>query len=418
MKLLLVDFARRLWGLYLLTFLMLSMIEAGLMEAGPHARGEFLLVGLFTVPWWLDLARGPTSVTATLPLSRKTLGLFYFVLAVCVPVILLMLGIAIATQVFNPSIIFSWTDFVFVAFAALVVAGAICLLLSFLLAKVVVEEGSHSLLLTGFWVVWWPAIWGGMMYHSKLETICRGPWAWIGLISLGLPVTAWAFIRSEKLIIGRARNRSSSVPKARKAILPARPSAVRLSGPFGLIAERIRGGFVAAVILALLVVFYKWNTEQDVTWIWMGLLMGGIPIFGGLRLLRTLPLSTNQLALWLLLMPLCTLAPVFLVFAAVPVFSPGSFSPPRVASLLFLAIATSSLANGFGIRFGFAGGYTCVMLLGLCGMVVAHSVPIAGIPAVVGWLLGMALYCVGFFLIRHALCSSDSYQARKETIFS
>jgi hypothetical protein len=103
---------------------------------------------------------------------------------------------------------------------------------------------------------------------------------------------------------------------------------------------------------------------------------------------------------------------------AVPVFVPGSFSTPRVASLLILAAGAGSLVNGFSVRFGLAGGLGSATLFLLLFIAAAGWMPEGGLPAIVGWLLGLPLFCLGFFRIRHALRSSDSYQARKDTIFS
>ncbi len=413
MKLLLVDFMRRWWGLYLLIFLAAGLADALMMSGLPHSRGGFLMVGFFAIPWWFDLARGFASVTTTLPLSRKALGLHSFFLAVCLPVILLLSGIVVA-QVFSAAIVFSWTDFVFVTLGALLMAAASCVCFSVFAAS----STENSMVLGTIWAIYLSAFIGSMAYH-KVENLARSSWICLGFVALGLPVIARAFVGSEKLMITCARNRPGSPSNSRKAVRSATISAFHLSGPFGLVVERFRGGFVVALIFALFIVVGKWKPAAELT-TWMGLFIfaGFCPWRSGLRLLRTLPLSTNQFALWLLLEPLCFLAALFLVLVAVPVIVPWGISPSRVASLLILVAGAGSLVNGFMVGFGLAGGYISMVLFMLFFVAASSAVPKTGLPAIIGWLFGLALFCLGFFLMKHWLRSSASYQPRKATILS
>jgi len=406
MKLLLVDFFRRWWGFYLFIFVLVCVTESLFLWLEADARISLVFVGLFTIPLWFDMQRRTGSVTMTLPISRKTLALFDFFLSVCVPVALIMLVNAISTQVFNRTIVFSWTDFAFTVFGALVVAGAICLLASFLPVK-----WAEFAMLT-----WVPAMLAGMAIQS-LESFCHGPLIWLAFIILGLTVNTWAFIRSGKLIFVRMRYLPPQSTTTRKTISPVSPMTGGRFGMGFLIPESVIGGSILTLLYVALIFVSNWNSDQNlifcvilpiaVAWRWVGL-----------RLLRTLPLSTNQLALWLIMTPLCILIPLFIVCVADSVFVPGNFPPSFVASLLFLAAGAGSLGNACGVRYGAGGSLASCVLFPLFFVAAAGWVPATGLPAMVGWLLGSVLFVLGYFLMRRWLRTSESYQARKATMFS
>ena len=166
--------------------------------------------------------------------------------------------------------------------------------------------------------------------------------------------------------------------------------------------------------LAFLLIFKIRIGEDSLFWTYLFLFgaMGTTNLLrGGMRLLRSLPLSAGQLALAVLLMPMLGILGVIVGVATIQWISLGHFPTHYSASFLIPMAGAVCASFSLIVRFG---GIGCVLAMPLAmsaSVVIFETVAHANWPTAFWWLLGLGLMASAFFLNRHWLRCSESYRA-------
>jgi hypothetical protein len=408
MKLIMADFMRRWWGVYLLAALFVGMIDAVMdLKAGS------IFVGIFMVPFAFELGRRPVGVLATLPVRRKTVALSYWCLAVLLPVLLMAGTMALVVLLF-PSVAFSWKSAATILFSSLALTGAsYCSFTGISLDETGSDPGDFLMML--FMGLWFPATVFGGFLPTFFEITEQNPVAYLSAALLGLILTALGYSRSEKLVCGRPRKRpggaQTSAPASRQIPAP-KPGMARFGGV--LFAQARFGFFLGLFCPAFLLIFRMRFGEGQFFWPWLfafcTLASAGL-LSGGARLLRSLPLSAGHLAWTLLFLPISGILGVIAALGMLEFVFPGHFFAPSPCSFLIPMAGAVCFASSLFLPFGGRGDRFAVLPLAmLASFVIFDTVENARWPSVFWWLLGLSLIVAAFFLNRHWLRSSHSYR--------
>ena len=399
MKRIIVDFLRRWWRGYLLAVLFVGGMAAKGLKA------SFIFVGIFMLPFAFELGRRPFGVMTTLPVSRRTIALSYWRLAVLLPVLLMTGSVALVGLFFHSSGI-SLKDVAMILFGSLAFAGsAFCLFTFVPQDKGFGEHGGDSL------VFYFGTLWFCSFMFSKVTT--HSPVVYIaGLI--GLLLTVLGYVRSEILVTGRARKRPGGgqyLVRTRERISSPRPVMARFGGVF---FDVVQAGFLFGLLYSGSLLVLKLPICDDTFVLAYMFAFGGIASFrllrGGMRLLRTLPLSTGQLALRLSLMPLFGVLPSIAGLAIIQWIKLGQSPIHDLATLVIPCAGTVCIACSFIVPFHKAGNIIAMLLAPSASAVIVKTVSNVKWPAAFWWLLGLCLMAGAFFLNRHWLRSSYSYR--------
>jgi hypothetical protein len=408
MKQIMEDFWWRWWEAYLLAVLFVGAVAA-LMGLG----ASFPFVGVLMLPFMFELGRRPLGVMMTLPASRRTIALSYWCLAVFWPMLLMTGSVTLARLLLHSSVI-SVKDVALLLFASLIFAGSSFCFCTFALQD---RRGNYQESFLGSWVTFWFCPTMFILFLPELFAVTT-PSTIIYLAALvGLPLTVWGYLRSEKLLVGCP----SKHPVGGRPFVPApepipsrQPGVARFGGVF---FDAARRAFLFGLgCTALSLVFHARLTEDN-EFFWPFLLAyGGIGfvtlLSGGTRLLRSLPLSVGGLAMNLLLLPILGLLASVAGVATLQCFNMVHLLTRDSATFLIPMTGAICFASSFRVRYsGFLSGSSIAMALGgLAALVIFHTVADAKWPAAFWSLLGLLLMVAAFFLNRHWLRSSYSYR--------
>ncbi|HEX3717474.1 MAG TPA: hypothetical protein VH595_05850 [Verrucomicrobiae bacterium] len=354
MKLIIVDFLRRWWGGYLLAVLFVDSLEAINSKLG------LLFACILILPCAFEGSRGSFGVLRTLPVSRRSVTASFWFLAVVLPVLLITASAGLVS-VFFPSSSNPVNNVTLIFFGSI---GCLA--------------GSAGLLLV-FWRGWWV---GELLIGWTPK--CSGR----GQISVGAPDR----VRSLK------------------------PKIARFGGVyFDLVWRWFLAGAVYAAIMS------HWNNaEADFSGMYFFALVGAGSSevsFGGLRLLRSLPLSVEQLALNLLLIPVFSILCAIAGMAAIQRLGLGHLPIHDPVSLLITLTGITCLACSFTVLFSGRDGHILAYILTMGGVVGISSIVVYTKWSPIFWgLIGICLMGMAFCLNRRWLRCSASYRAPKESL--
>ncbi len=408
MKLILLDFLRRWWGGYLLAALFL-----GTMAAVMDLSAGSVIVGFFMVPFAFELGRRPVGVMTTLPVSRKTVALSYWCLAVLLPVLLMAATFALVVLLF-PSVAISWKSAAMILFVSLAVTGSSYCLFTFISFEVTGNDPGAFLVML-IMGLWFPAtVFGGFlpMFFDMTE---QEPVAWLRAGLLGLILTTLGYSRSGKLVCSRPRKRpggAQSPASASRRIPSPKPGMARFGG---VLFAQARFGFLLGLFCPAILRICKMRVGEDhFFWPWLfafcTLASAGL-LSGGARLLRSLPLSAGHLAWILLFLPISGILGVIAALGILEFVFPGHFFAPSPCSFLIPMAGAVCIASSLFLPFGGRGDRFAVLPLAmLASFVIFDTAENARWPSVFWWLLGLSLIAAAFFLNRRWLRSSHSYR--------
>jgi len=407
MKQIIMDFLRRWFGAYLLAVLFVAAMLVALdLEAG------FTFVGILMLPFAFELGRRPFGVMVTLPVSRRIIAVSYWCVGVLLPV-LLMAGIVALDALLFRSFAVSSKSATLILFGSLAFAGSGFCLFTFI-SQDDRESNPGNFLVICLGTLWFLSTMYGIFHQRVLNVTLKSPVVYIvGLI--GLLLTVLGYVRSEKLVAGRARKRPDGKQhfvRTRERITSPRPGMARFGGVF---FDVVRSGFLMGLLYAGLLLVFKLRISVDNFVLAYVFAFGGLMSFGllsgGMRLLRSLPLSVGQLALRLSLMPLLAILGIIAGLAVIQWIKPVQFLIHYPASLMFLCAGAVCVANSFMVRYsGRDGLYLAMLFAALASAVIFNTVSNVKWPAAFWWLLGLSMMAGAFFLNRHWLRSSYSYR--------
>jgi hypothetical protein len=221
----------------------------------------------------------------TLHVSRRTIALSYWSLAVLLPVLLMAVAIALEVLLF-PRFAVSLENAALMLLGSLLFAGSFHCLSTVRCMTPTVVTGILTIIF----------LMSERFQKTHGWVICLA-----GLT--GLFLTILGYLRAEKLVSGPVREKSMQPPgKTQKNIPPAK--LARFNGAF---LSTVGNNVLAGLLVATFVLFFKSNNHGDhLFWPFMFAFSGTMSctlLRGQMRLLRSLPLSTKQLAAMLSLMP-------------------------------------------------------------------------------------------------------------------
>ena len=406
MKQIIADFLRRWWGGYLLAVLFVAAVSVAM-----DLEGGFTFVGILMLPFAFELGRRPVGVLAALPVSRKTIALSYWRLAVLLPV-LLMAGIIALDALLFRSFAVSWKSAAMILFGSLAFAGSgFCLFTFISQDDREGNPGDFSVICLGS--LWFCSVMFSIFRSTFLDVKTQSPVVYlVGLI--GLLLTVWGYSRSEKLVFGRAMKRPGGgrlSVQAPKRIPSLKPRMARFGGVY---FDVVWSAFLFGLVFPIFLLLFKTPTSEHQNF-WLCLFMYGamgsaMLLYGGLRLLRSLPLSTSQLALALLLMPLFSILAGIAGLAVMQWINLGHFLSRDSATFLIPMTGAICIASSLIVPFGGNGKILAMLLALMASLVIFATISNVHWPAAFWWLLGFSLMLAAFCLNRHWLRSSYSYR--------
>jgi hypothetical protein len=399
MKNIIADFLRRWWWCYLILFFLVTLCTA----ADPRTSAEF--VCFLVLPFAFELWRSPVKAMTTLPVSRRTIALSYWSLAVLLPVLLMSAIIALEILLFH-SVAISLKNAVVMLFGSLLFVGSFYCYLTSIPPHDKTRDRNDSP------QVFCCILCMNMALFASRFFLYAKKHGWIIYLAglTGLFLTILGYLRAEKLVSGPVGEKRMQPPgKTQKNIPPAR--VARFGGVFlNIIWIGILMGFLVATWARI------FNSSGNALSFFYALALGSVfpvALFGGqLRLWRSLPLSTRQLAAILSLMPLASVLAMLAGLAIVWWIVPGRFlNVFFVFSCTMSMVGAICIASSFAVPFGEADlGWVLAYLFAI---VIINIIPYTHWPAAFWWLLGLSLILASYFLNRHWLRSSASYRPRK-----
>ena len=414
MKRIILDYLRRWWVAYPINLITLPFVGGIAALVGPEGSLSFVLLFIlpFMLPFTFELGRRPVGVMMALPVSRKVVALSYWCIAVLLPALLMAGTVALAGLLF-PSASISSKSVAEILFGSLAFAGSSFYSFTLFLPD---QKGSDpdKFMAILVWALFIPAaiLIGSYLFPLRSVTT-RSPadflWG-----SLGLFLTVWGYLRSERLVSGRTRKRpggGQQPARVSKRILTPKPCMARFGGLFFEVARR---GFLFVLIYTT-VVLALGKPGRGPNFFWPLLIafgtMGSVALLSsGMRMLRSLPLSSGRLALTLLLMPLASILGMIAATAIAQWITRGHFLGADSAIFLIPMAGIVCITSGLAIRYGKDGPIIAMGLAMLSSLVLAGAVSAAHWPAAFWCLLGLCLMVAAFFLNRHWLRSSYSYR--------
>lgn len=203
---------------------------------------------------------------------------------------------------------------------------------------------------------------------------------------------------------------------------PKRRHEFRRSSPAwrdlaALFFDVVRDGFVFGLLFPIiLVLIFKIDLGEDrdeyaIFWPWLVAATGNkVLLGGGVRLLRTLPLSTGRVALILVLMPLCSIMAISAALGMIQCVSPGRFFDHHWLSFVIPCAGAVCIASSLQVYFGKNGFPISMFLAILASVVISETVSNVKWPVAFWWGLGLCLIAAAFFLNRNWLRCSASYR--------
>ncbi|MBC8009737.1 MAG: hypothetical protein H7067_06545 [Burkholderiales bacterium] len=329
MKRIVLDhFHRRAWVFVLGALVQLVL---GWSLAYFDARGEQnplavfqAQIGLFmgAVLLSMDLNRGITRTLATLPLTPREIGRAWWLATVAIPApvfsALLVLG-ALAHHVVYPDIAIHWDKLAGSALKLLLILGAAFTIVLKLPSHPAEGRGWQRLLNLSTGAAWALLFGGGLLLFQDLGD---SPYRLVPLLTVGVALTVIGWFRAEHFMLGRATAR----PVTHNTT--SRPGPPHRADGLGGLPLLLRDGFVRAFLYSLTLLacmallpalqgrLTSWSqvlkhasyASHHLSWFVAFFFL--IPSLQQLRLLRSLPLSTNGLAatlLGLIILPLFAL---------------------------------------------------------------------------------------------------------------
>lgn len=407
MKLIIADFLRRWWGGYLL-----AALFVGTMAAVMNFEASFTFVGILMLPFAFEQGRTAFGVMKTLPVSRRTIALSYWSVGVLLPVILMTVSIALVSLLFVSSGI-SLKDVAMTLFGSLAFAGSVFCMLTFVSGV----KGWSDFLVICLGTLWFWSVMFSSFHQEFLAATTQSPVVYLVAL-IGLLLTVWGYSRSEKLLFGRTTKYPADGQyhaQSSKRIPAPKKGMARFGGVFFEVA---RSGFLFGLFYFGLLALFKIRptaTDEKSDWPFLFMFggMGGAGLFsGGVRLLRSVPLSVGHLALNLMLMPLFSILAAITGVAVIQWLNLGHFLSSDSANFLIPMTGAICFASSFMVRHSASGnGYIVAMALGFpASWVVFDTVAHVKWPAAFWRLLGLGLIAAAFFLNRHWLRSSASYR--------
>jgi hypothetical protein len=183
----------------------------------------------------------------------------------------------------------------------------------------------------------------------------------------------------------------------------------------GVFFEQVRMGLLIVLCFTAPFLILKMPSSEShlvLPWLFAFCPLGtSVHLSGGVRLLRSLPLSAGHLALTLLLLPFLTILAMVAALGILEIVYPGHFLSPHSCSYLIPMSGTVCIASSLYLPFTGQSNRFILMLLGMvASLVVIETVANVDLPATFWWLLGLGLMAAAFFLNRHWLRSSASYR--------
>jgi hypothetical protein len=406
MKLIILDFLRRWFGAYLLAVLFVAAVSATM-----DLEGGFTFVGVLMLPFAFELGRSPVGVMATLPVSRRTIALSYWCVAVLLPVVLMAGIVALDTLLFR-SFAVSSKSAVMVLVGSLAFAGSAFCLFTFI-SQDDSEGNPGNFLVICLWALWFLSTMWGIVHQKFLDVTTNSPVVYLtGLI--GLLLTVWGYSRCEKLLFGRARKRPDGdqyPAQAPKRMPDHKPGIARFKG---VLFDVLWRSFLVVLFVSAFSLIFKIHYGEDHMFWPILFAFGGVGVAGllsgGMRLLRSLPQSAGQLALILLLMPILSILAIIAGVAIIQWINPGQFPSHYSASLMIPMAGAVCIASSLIVPFGRDGNLLGFVLALTASLVICDTIPNLQWPAAFWWLLGFSLMLAAFFLNRHWLRSSYAYR--------
>jgi hypothetical protein len=413
---------------YLFGMLFVGMIDMMWTSFATDAHSSFMFVVIFMLPPMFDLKRGHPGLMLTLPLSRRTAAHYYWVIIVLLPTlavagVFIVAGLLSACFFSAPSFATLLASFAVVVLAALLWASASSCLITYS-PPMAPEEANYFA--WSWMLLWLPTVSLGMGFSDQLDIARKTPVVWLATAMLGILLAGWSFRRSERLVLARVTvdrgDAAASVEKPERRP-PFQPGAAGFGGWFFF--EVARNSFLMnllfpGLLLAVPVLGARFGVNPSMfgansiilPWMFAFCTLGFSDLLaGGVRMLRILPMSVGQLALILLLVPLGSILGMICALAAFGNIYPGHLFGPHPASFLIPMGCAVCLVSTLYLPYGGPSNRFIVLSLAmLVSFVVLTTIPDVKCPAVIWWLLGLALIVSAFFLNRHWLRRSDSYR--------
>ncbi len=293
-------------------------------------------IGLFmgAVLLTADLHRGIARTLATLPLTPHEIGRAWWMATVAIPATvlsaLLVIG-ALAHHVVYPDTAIPWDKLAGSVLTLLLILGAAFTIVLRLPTHPGEARGWQRLVNLATGAAYALLFCGGLWFFQNLAD---NPYRLVPLLTLGVALTIVGWFRADHLMLGRATARPISHTDFDATRLPA---PARHASGLGGLPLLLRDAFVrvllyslamfaAIILIAILQSHLKsWPDVARTVLrtgyfpVWFIAFLFLAPTFQQLRLLRSLPLSTNGLAatlLALILLPLLALGVLTTMFCA------------------------------------------------------------------------------------------------------
>jgi len=380
--------------------------------------GAFLLMS--------DLHRGIARILATLPLSAAQIGRAWWMATVAVPAVFfcpfMTLGVALYHAI-HPGVPVAWQTMAGSALSLLLVLGA-SFTLMFKAQGATPEQGWRrviSMLASLVWVMLTSSV---FLLFGNLST---HPALLIFFLVVGVSLTVIGWFQAETFVRNRAgfRIATENGPSAATASSPA----LRIKSLGGiplLIAQNVGRAFLFSVVIfpsyvLMSVLGFKdtWTVAaQSAQIMFFAVLFFTLsPVLLQLRHLRTLPLSSSQLALVLLTITLLPLLVTCGLTTVINGWALGEQAALRSLQVGLLMVAFAAFTLAYAVWLGFE---TATYLLAVCTVTLvifsrlslhtANHQLAPSLELIVTAAVGMVV--IAFFIVRLALQSGTrTYRA-------
>jgi len=403
MKIIILDFLRRWFGVYVI-----GVLFAVVTLVGSKLAAGFTLAVFLMLPLSFELRGRPAKVIMTFPVSRGIISLSYWLLAVLLPVLLLAVALTLVRLMF-PSLTLSPKNAAAILLDSLALGGTTFCFFTFISQENRVRVPN---IIPMFCASTWICCWGLSRQGFSYLTMAN-PVVYLTVLT-GFLFTFWGYVRAEKLLIASAAT-PLQVKRPSLHLSTRAPSLKpRMMGFPAIFFELARTIFLVGLVYAAVILLLNFRHVLREA-VWCGLfsicVAGSSRVLtGGTRFLRSLPLSTDRLAFCLLLLTMVSLTSAILAVGVLHFVSSNQVFVPQAAS--FLIPMAGSICVVSSLCLPLSGDFSRFVLpFGiLAPLAVFELVSNTHWPAAFWWILGFCLIAAAFFLNRHWLRSSLSYR--------
>ncbi len=429
MKQIIFGFLRR-WRLgYLIAILVVTGVDlAAALAPGfreiwtPYIAAPWL--GGFLVT--MDLISGTSRLTVTLPVSVRRSGTSYWLLGVCVPTFLLTLIQLLATVVASIAGAPDWASIPTTFLTAFLLAG-VSFFASALLPGVQPKPDRWANALVsqikagGVALFWMVSMTSGLMLPQLFKAFHFEPIMVAGQVTFGLVLTWLGYRHATEMILRRARPRVSGEKNSTPSLHFKATGGFGRSGLFSLFGDTFPTAIgMAAIGLLFQGVFSPLRGNMVFLYFlcFFISMIASLRYLLSLRMLRTLPVSSNRLAAALFLLPIGNAA-VFIgvmVLGRLAGLESGLVLNAVSGSTLLLVVSLACACVVLCVRFGpkMLAGLFFVSLWGL--MVFVYAVTRLHLPQDAFYWVAIGLMVFSFVFLRKWIGVSESYRPKVEEL--